>query len=86
MQTEPLTLNLFDSIHKKRSRLTIRVKSDKRATKKTINATFANFIHQKDAFIAMVMIYLNKNKAIYTVHDNFICNPITATHMTKLYL
>lgn len=49
----------------------------KRDRRKTQSSTCANFIHQKDAYIAMKVVesLLSQRAAIYTVHDNFITTP-----------
>lgn len=74
---EPIKLSVYDRLHKKRRQITLRVPTEQRNRMKTLTATFANFIHQKDAYIAMRLVNTisnNDNIPIYTVHDNFITN------------
>lgn len=49
----------------------------KRDKRKTQAAACANFIHQKDAYVAMKVVesLVRKRAPIYTVHDNFITTP-----------
>ena len=60
--------------------------------RKTKTATCANFIHQKDAYIAMKVVdeLLSLGAPIYTVHDNFITTPpfvqLVPTIYTKVFL
>lgn len=70
----PINIWVYDGLHKKRRRVTLRVSSSKRDRRKTEIATFVNFIHQRDANIAMQVVehMLSKGAPIYTVHDNFI--------------
>lgn len=74
MIMEGINIWLYDRLHKKRRRVTLRVPSSKRDRRKTEISTFVNFIHQKDAHIAMSVVEMMQNLGapIYTVHDNFI--------------
>ncbi|XP_017985382.1 PREDICTED: probable DNA-directed RNA polymerase [Theobroma cacao] len=74
MIMEPINIWVYDRLHKKRRRVTLRVSSSKRDRRKTEISTFVNFIHQKDAHIAMCVVeqMLSIGAPIYTVHDNFI--------------
>lgn len=67
-------IQIYNRLTKKRRRVTLRIPTSKKDKRKTQVSTFANFIHQKDAFIAMRVIHtLLWNKApLYTVHDNFL--------------
>lgn len=46
MKMEPIKIWVYDRHHKKRRRVTLRVSSDKRDSRKTVTSTFVNFIHQ----------------------------------------
>lgn len=65
--------------------------ADQRDQRKTEVATFVNFIHQKDALIAMLVIYVLNSKMnispvpIYTVHDNFITIPYISKYIPYAY-
>ena len=85
MILEPINIWVYDRLYKKRRRVTLRVSSSKRDRRKTEISTFVNFIHQKDAHIAMSVVesMLNMNSPIYTVHDNFIT---TAQYSNKISL
>lgn len=86
MKSEIVNLWVYDRIHKKRRQVTLRIPTKDRDRRKTYTATFANFIHQKDANIAVFMIMeiffgdyfkpnassIRPNVPIYSVHDNFI--------------
>lgn len=64
---------VFDK-QRKRRMVTLKVPSLKRDRRKTEISTFVNFIHQRDAHIAMRVIeeMLSIGAPIYTVHDNFL--------------
>lgn len=85
---EPIKLSVYDRLHKKRRQITLRVPTDRRNRTKTLTSTFANFIHQKDANIAMHVVHytLNDDTPIYTVHDNFLTNSTNCRNMKKYYL
>ncbi|XP_073271479.1 probable DNA-directed RNA polymerase [Primulina huaijiensis] len=53
---EPIKIWVYDKKNKKRRRITLRVSSDKKDTRKTETSTFVNFIHQRDAHIAMAVV------------------------------
>lgn len=74
MKMEAINIWVYDKNHKKRRRVTLRVSSSKRDRRKTEISTFVNFIHQRDAYIAMRVVedMLYRGAPIYTVHDNFI--------------
>lgn len=74
MIMEPINIWVYNQLHKKRRRVTLRVSSSKRDRRKTEISTFVNFIHQKDSHIAMNVVeeMLSIKAPIYTVHDNFI--------------
>lgn len=72
---------------KKKTKITLRVPSDKRDKKKTYISSFVNLIHQKDAFIAMSLIdrTIKDNMPIYTVHDNFISTIVSSHYLPIIY-
>ncbi|CAH1432043.1 unnamed protein product [Lactuca virosa] len=74
MKMEPINIWVYDKLHKKRRQVTLRVATDTRDRRKTEISSFVNFIHQKDAHIAMKVVeqMLYYKAPIYTVHDNFI--------------
>ena len=78
---------VYDRASKKRRRVTLRVPTLNRDKRKTQVSTCANFIHQKDAFIAMKMVerLTHNMKKVYTVHDNFITTPVHATGVPPIY-
>ncbi|KVH88385.1 hypothetical protein Ccrd_023953 [Cynara cardunculus var. scolymus] len=71
----------------KKKKVSLRVSTDKRDSKKTEVSTFVNFIHQKDAFIAMkvveAMLYLKA--PVYTVHDTFLTLPYFSQKVADIY-
>lgn len=85
VKMEAIHIWVYDRLHKKKRQVTLRVASDKRDRRKTEISTFVNFIHQKDAHIAMKVVetMLYYNAPIYTVHDNFIT---TSNHSKKVAL
>jgi len=87
MVMEPVHIWVYDRIHKKRRRVTLRVSSSKRDSRKTEIATFVNFIHQRDACVAMRVVdeMLEKNAPIYTVHDNFLTTSQYSHTITSFY-
>ncbi|XP_071712899.1 probable DNA-directed RNA polymerase [Rutidosis leptorrhynchoides] len=87
MKMVPINISIYDQISKKRCQVTLRVPSDKRDKRKTEVATFVNFIHQKDAHIAMTVVeHLQMLKVpIYTVHDNFITTPAYSSKLPLIY-
>lgn len=81
---------IYDRIQKKRRQVTLRIPTEARDRRKTKISTFANFIHQKDANIAMHMIYNIYNicgteAPVYTVHDNFITTAPFAMDVSNIY-
>lgn len=57
MKSKAVNLWIYDRIHKKRRQVTLRIPTEDRDRRKTNAATFANFFHKKDAYIAMYMIF-----------------------------
>lgn len=82
MRSEKADIWVYDRANKKRRRVTLRVPTQNRDKRKTQVSTCVNFIHQKDAYIAMAVV--NKLMTIkkmppapiYTVHENFVTTPI----------
>ncbi|XP_058075836.1 probable DNA-directed RNA polymerase [Magnolia sinica] len=87
MIMEPINIWVYDRLHKKRRRVTLRVSSSKRDRRKTEISTFVNFIHQRDANIAMSVVdeMLSLGAPIYTVHDNFITTAYYSEFIPKIY-
>ena len=88
MCSERADIWLYDRVHKKRRRVTLRVPTTARDRRKTKVSTCANFIHQKDAFIAMKVVgelLLKKGVPVYTVHDNFITTVLYARMVPEIY-
>lgn len=56
MRSESAYIWLYDRANNQRRRVTLRVPSEDRDSRKTLVATCANFIHQKDAYIAMKVV------------------------------
>ncbi|GLU24484.1 hypothetical protein SLE2022_404150 [Rubroshorea leprosula] len=88
MIMEAINIWVYDRLHKKRRRVTLRVSSSKRDRRKTEISTFVNFIHQKDAYIAMrvvenMLLYIGA--PIYTVHDNFITTAQYSNSLPTVY-
>lgn len=79
---------VYDKNTRKRRSVTLTISSEKRDKRKTETSTFVNFIHQKDATIAMEMVeWLHHLKIpIYTVHDNFISNTANCEKLPSIYL
>nr|YP_010127583.1 DNA-dependent-RNA-polymerase [Bougainvillea spectabilis]QPP04907.1 DNA-dependent-RNA-polymerase [Bougainvillea spectabilis] len=84
---KPVNIWVYDRHHKKRRKVTLRVSSDQRDRRKTEISTFVNFIHQKDAFIAMEVVrnLFKYNVPIYTVHDNFISSAEVSSYIPHIY-
>jgi DNA-directed RNA polymerase len=78
---------VYDRVSKKRRRVTLRVPTLDRDKRKSQVATCVNFIHQKDAFIAMKVVeeLSLQNVRVYTVHDNFITTAVSAGGVSKVY-
>nr|YP_009861440.1 hypothetical protein [Mirabilis himalaica]QKN19337.1 hypothetical protein [Mirabilis himalaica] len=70
-------ISVYERSTKKRRRVTLSIPTEKRDRRKAQSSTCANFIHQKDAYIAMKVVesLLSQRAPIYTVHDNFITTP-----------
>ncbi|KAL6310585.1 hypothetical protein AAG906_019256 [Vitis piasezkii] len=87
MKSKTVNIWVYDRIHRKRRQVTLRIPSGDRDRRKTHMSTFANFIHQKDAFIAMHMIkyMVSANAPVYTVHDNFITTAPYASYISGYY-
>lgn len=85
---EPHSIWVYDKKSQKRRKVTLRLSSEKRDRKKTEISTFVNFIHQKDAYIAMKVVkgMIDKSAPIYTVHDNFISNVYSSIALPSIYL
>lgn len=91
MKSEIVKLWVYDRIQKKRHQVSLRIPTTYRDRRKTNAATFANFIHQKDANIAVFMILeINDRKdlhvPVYTVHDNFITIAPFAKYVSDTYI
>lgn len=87
MVMEPINIWIFDKLHQKRRQVTLRVSSSKRDRRKTAISTFVNFIHQRDAYIAMKVVefMLDHGAPIYTVHDNFITTAAYSDLLPQFY-
>lgn len=85
---EPYSIGVYDRKNKKKRKITFRVASNKRDRRKTEVSTFVNFIHQKDAYIAMRVVekMIDSGAPIYTVHDNFISNALNSYILPSFYL
>ena len=88
MKSKATTIWIYDRIHKKRRQVTLRIPTSERDRRKTSAAIFANFIHQKDAILAIHMILYMKymDAPFYTVHDNFITNLTYAKLLPNRYI
>ncbi|XP_059654541.1 probable DNA-directed RNA polymerase [Cornus florida] len=78
---------VYNRISKKRCRVSLTVPTVERDSRKTQVATCMNFIHQKDAYIAMKVVeQLQLMKApICTVHDNFLTTAEFAAEIPTIY-
>jgi len=87
MVMEPIKIMVYDRIHKTKRQVSMRVSTSKRDRRKTEISTFVNFIHQKDAYIAMSVVeeMLSMGAPIYTVHDNFISTAPYHQYIAKVY-
>jgi len=89
MKMEKIKIWIYDKKKKKRSQITLRLASDIRDRRKTEMATFVNFIHQKDAQIAMNVVNsmksLDKKTPFYIVHDNFISTTQYCSNISLIY-
>lgn len=70
-----------------RRKVTLRVSSNDRDRRKTVTSTFVNFIHQRDAYLAMKVVesMLEYDAPIYTVHDNFISTSHACNYLPGIY-
>ncbi|YP_010185125.1 hypothetical protein LI410_mgp059 (mitochondrion) [Apium graveolens] len=75
-----------------RKKVTLSIPSEERDSRKTMSSTFVNFIHQKDARLAMSVVNFllsDSSTPIYTVHDNFLstadCSSILPLFYTYAY-
>lgn len=73
IKTKLIKISVYDK-DRKQHRIELRVPSSQRDPAKSQIASFANFIHQKDAYVAMSVVesLLDMGAPIYTVHDNFL--------------
>lgn len=90
MRSNKEEISVYDKVQKKRRRVTLRVPTSIRDTRKSAVATCVNFIHQRDAFIAMKVVEQLNEKTkgqapVYTVHDNFITSPVYASLLPNIY-
>lgn len=87
MRSEPVQIMVYDRQLNNKRRVTLRVPTHDRDKRKTLLATCVNFIHQKDAFIAMKVVerLSHINALVYTVHDNFITTPDSAAEVSPIY-
>lgn len=88
MRSEKADIWIYDRVCKKRRRITLRVETSDRDKRKTAVSTCVNFIHQKDAYIAIKVVEeltINTKAPIYTVHDNFITTSIYAKEVPQIY-
>lgn len=87
---EVLRVKLFKKESKKTEerKVTFRFPTKDRDSRKTGISTCVNFIHQKDAYIAMKLlskVFHNKRSSIYTVHDNFITPLSNSYNLAQWY-
>lgn len=87
MKMESTKIWVYDRLHKKKRGVTLRIATSKRNRMKTVTSTFVNFIHQRDAYIAMNVVeeMLLSQFPIYTVHDNFICTVYNSNLIPIIY-
>lgn len=89
MKMEPVNIWVYDCQNnkKKRRKVTLRVSSNDRDRRKTVTSTFVNFIHQRDAYLAMKVVesMLEYDAPIYTVHDNFISTSHACNYLPGIY-
>ena len=78
---------VYDSVIRKRHKVTLQVPTLDRDTRKTQVATCVNFIHQKDAYLAMRVVdnLVYQKAPVYTVHDNFITTAVSAALVPQIY-
>jgi DNA-directed RNA polymerase len=88
MRSDKAEIWVNDRVCKKKRRVTLRIPTLARDSRKTQVSTCVNFIHQKDAFIAMKVVDKlteTMNAPIYTVHDNFITTSVSAAGVPHIY-
>lgn len=80
-------ITVYERATKKKRRVTLKIPTMNRDKRKTQAAACANFIHQKDAYIAMKVVesLLKEGAPIYTVHDNFITTPTYVRMLPDIY-
>ncbi|PHU11072.1 hypothetical protein BC332_18002 [Capsicum chinense] len=86
MKSDVVKITVYECNHKKR-KISLRVPTNSSDRRKTEVSTFINFIHQKDAYIAMLGVekMLRAGGPIYTVHDNFLTTPHYSRELPSLY-
>jgi hypothetical protein len=88
LKSKPINIWVYDRSKKKRRKVTLRVSTEDHDRRKTVVSTFANFIHQKDASVAMHTV-MEMHKAeilpVYTVHDNFITTANNVKIVSQIY-
>lgn len=79
-------IQIENRITRKRHRVTLRIPK-RRDKRKTQVSTFAHFLHQKDAFIAMKVVneFLKKGAPVYTVHENFLTVKDVSNRYTDIF-
>lgn len=90
MRSDTACIWVYDRVTKKKRQVNLRVPTLERDKRKTQVSTCVNFIHQRDAFIAMKVVEQltynsNKKAPVYTVHDNFITTTAYAAGVPKTY-
>lgn len=92
LKSNDIWVHYFDKMKMKKSRkkVTMKVFTNKRDRRKTVISTFVNFIHQRDASIAMDMVQSSckrdsKPIPLYTVHDNFITTAKHCEYLPSMY-
>lgn len=88
-QTNDVPIWVYNRLSRKRHRVSMRITSDTRDRRKSEISTFVNFIHQRDANIAMRVVQKFQDKEpnapIYTVHDNFITTAEYSSMLPHIY-
>jgi hypothetical protein len=88
LKSKPINIWVYDRSKKKRRKVTLRVSTEDHDRRKTVVSTFANFIHQKDASVAMhTVMEMHKGEIlpVYTVHDNFITTANNVKIVSQIY-
>lgn len=80
-------ISFYNSVLKKKHQISLSIPTDKKDRAKTRRATFASFIHQKDADLVCNVISncTSQNIPVYTVHDNFLTPAIHARLMPGFF-